>query len=107
MLNKLTPDYWAPLLLKTLSRWLNVGDPLADTQFAAHFFSHATFSFVGLSISYTWGVLIALITGPVYAVVKEIFIDGHYKEAFSHKDARTDLLSRFCGGCFPFLTLLW
>lgn len=71
-------------------------------EFFTHFLLHFSLSLLMITVCWPLGFLsLALGLG------KELINDGHWKDLFSNRDAKLDILARSLGSLLPFVSLLW
>lgn len=101
-------DYLQKLML-WLSKWFKTKEYADQLEFSSHFFGHAFFTFMLLSLPVI-GSYVGVIP-VIIALYFEMIRDKHYKNLFSSsddaKDGRTDLLARGIGSLIPYIVLLW
>lgn len=87
---------------KLLGSVLGFKDYQEFNEFFTHFLLHFSLSFLLITVYWPLGFL-SLVLG----LGKEFINDGHWKDLFSNRDAKLDILARSLGSLLPFVSLLW
>jgi hypothetical protein len=110
MFKSMSVDGYLKSFTDKLFPFFNIQTYQAKLEFAGHFLGHAAGTLFILSFPFKWS-WIAGLSLLVWALVRELIMDKHYKDLFAKtekgKDARTDLFSRGLGSVLPYLILLW